>query len=233
MNPLFRVWSWNNGVRRMSFYILMATLRTHISYSRDIFLATHQHESYSPKTVAISPTGPWTTSNCLWWRTKACHVYTYAITHWGRVAHICVGKQITIGSDNGLSPERRQAIIWIISKISLIGTLRTNFSQILSEIHTFSLKKMHLKMSSAKWRQFYLGLNVIPEMYCRVPFRYPIRRLIVRSRKVSKALDRVLQCSHRFNRHIDSSAAEVPGKFQSDRTNLNTNLAASRHCEIF
>ena len=40
----------------------MATLLTHISYSRDIFLDTNQHESYSPKTVAISPTGPWTTS---------------------------------------------------------------------------------------------------------------------------------------------------------------------------
>ena len=42
----------------------------------------------------------------------------------------------------------------------LIGPLGTNLSEILSEIHTFSLKKMHLKMSSAKWRPFCLGLNV-------------------------------------------------------------------------
>ena len=34
------------------------------------------------------------------------------LTHWGRVTHICVGKQTTIDSDNGLQPERRQAIIW-------------------------------------------------------------------------------------------------------------------------
>ena len=33
------------------------------------------------------------------------------LTHSGRVTHICVGKLIIIGSDNGLSPDRRQAII--------------------------------------------------------------------------------------------------------------------------
>ena len=34
------------------------------------------------------------------------------LTHWGRATHICVGKLTTIGSDNGLSPGQRQAIIW-------------------------------------------------------------------------------------------------------------------------
>ena len=34
------------------------------------------------------------------------------LTHWGRVTHIWVGKLTTICSDNGLSPGRRQAIIW-------------------------------------------------------------------------------------------------------------------------
>ena len=34
------------------------------------------------------------------------------LTHWGRVTHICVSKITIIGSDNGLSPGRRQAIIW-------------------------------------------------------------------------------------------------------------------------
>ena len=33
------------------------------------------------------------------------------LTHWGRVTHICVGELPIIGSDNDLSPERRQAII--------------------------------------------------------------------------------------------------------------------------
>ena len=33
-------------------------------------------------------------------------------THWGRVTHICVSELTIIGSDNGLSPGRRKAIIW-------------------------------------------------------------------------------------------------------------------------
>ena len=36
----------------------------------------------------------------------------------------------------------------------------------------------------------------------------------------------------KFDWHIGNIAAEVPVKFQSDRTILNTNLAASRFCEI-
>ena len=75
--------------------------------------------------------------------------------------HICVGNLTIIGSDNGLSPGRRQAIIWTNAGILLIGPLGTNFSEILIEIHTFSFNKMHLKMSSTKWRPFCPGLNVL------------------------------------------------------------------------
>ena len=52
------------------------------------------------------------------------------LTHWGRVTHICVGNLTIIGSDNGLSPGRRQAIIWTNAGILLIGPLGTNFSEI-------------------------------------------------------------------------------------------------------
>ena len=86
---------------------------------------------------------------------------TRVLTHLGRVMHICVGKLTIIGSDNGLSPGRRQAIIWTNAGILLIRTLGTNSNDILSEIHAFSFKKMHLKMSSAKWRLFCIGLNVL------------------------------------------------------------------------
>ena len=79
----------------------------------------------------------------------------------GRVTHIWVIKLTIIGSDNGLSPGRRQAIIWTNAGILLIGPLGTNFIEILIRIQTFSFKKMHLKMSSAKWRPFCLGLNVL------------------------------------------------------------------------
>ena len=87
------------------------------------------------------------------------------LTHWGRVMHIsiCVSKLTTIGSDNGLSPGRRQAIIWTNAGILLIGTLETNFSEIVSEIHAFSFTKMHLKMSFGTWRPFCVGLNVLTE----------------------------------------------------------------------
>ena len=84
------------------------------------------------------------------------------ITHWGGVTHICVGELTIIVSYNGLSPGRRQAIIWTNDWILLIGHYGTNFSEILIiEILTFSFTKMSLKVSSAKWRPFCLGLNVI------------------------------------------------------------------------
>ena len=36
----------------------------------------------------------------------------------------------------------------------------------------------------------------------------------------------------KFGRHISSTAAEVPAKFQSNSTIVDTNLAASRLCKI-
>ena len=80
------------------------------------------------------------------------------LTHWGQATHICISKLTIIGSDNGLSPGRRQAIIWTNAGILFIGHLRTNFSEILIKIVTFSFKKMRLKVSSAKRWPFCLGL---------------------------------------------------------------------------
>ena len=77
------------------------------------------------------------------------------------MTHICVIKLTIIGSDNGLSPDRHQSIIWTNAEILLIGLLGTNFIAILIGIQTFSFKKMHLKMSSAKWHPFCFGLNVL------------------------------------------------------------------------
>ena len=91
------------------------------------------------------------------WRQSCPGVYE--LTHWGRVTHICVGNLTITGSDNGLSPDRRQAIIWTNAGILLIGPLWTNV-----EIPIFSFKKMRLKESSAKWRPCCLGLNVLTSM---------------------------------------------------------------------
>ena len=75
-----------------------------------------------------------------------------------------------IGSDNGLSPGRRQAIIWSNAELLLNGPLGTNFSEFLIKILTFSLKKMRLKVSSVKWHPFCLSLNVLTHCGLVTPY---------------------------------------------------------------
>ena len=71
------------------------------------------------------------------WANKTCVVIIWSswhgLTHWGRVTQICVSDLTSIGSDNGLSPGRRQAIIRTNAVILLIRPLRTNFSEYLSK----------------------------------------------------------------------------------------------------
>ena len=57
---------------------------------------------------------------------------------------------VSIGSGNGLSPVRRQAITRTNVDILLIGLLETNFNEFLIDIHDFSFMKIHLKMSSCE-----------------------------------------------------------------------------------
>ena len=81
------------------------------------------------------------------------------LTHWDRVPYVCVSKLTIIASDNGSSPDRRQAIVWPNAEILLIRTLGINFSEILSDIHTFSYKKIlenlrnigHFVLASVCW----------------------------------------------------------------------------------
>ena len=88
------------------------------------------------------------------------------LTRWGPETHICVSKLTTINSDNGLSPGRRQTIIWANAGILLIGPMGTNFSEIVIKIYAFSLKKMHCKMLSGKWWPYCLSLNVLSHLFC-------------------------------------------------------------------
>ena len=91
---------------------------------------------------------------CLSWRAPIT-----SCLHDGGVTHICISKLTIIGWDNGLSPERRQAIFCTNDGILLIGPVGTAFGEILIEMYIFSFKKMHLKTSSAKWRTFCIVLN--------------------------------------------------------------------------
>ena len=124
---------------------------------------------------------------------KLIHSQGYvSLIHWGRVTHICVSKLTIIGSDNGLSPGRRQAIIWTNAGILFIRTLGTNLSEILSEIHAFSFKKMHLKMASAKWRPFCHGLNVLTgdivgEIHCTAAQTPPSSITTIKTKLVDTA----------------------------------------------
>ena len=85
--------------------------------------------------------------------------------HRGRVTPICVNELTIIGSDNGLSPVRRQAIIWNKAGIMLIGNkLLSNINQ----INTFPFKKMHLEMQSVKKR-----VNVAKQFACTSIIKFP------------------------------------------------------------
>ena len=48
--------------------------------------------------------------------------------------HMCLSKLTIVGSDNDLSPGRRQAIVGTNAGILWIGPLGTNFSDIVVEI---------------------------------------------------------------------------------------------------
>ena len=87
------------------------------------------------------------------------------MTHWGQVTQICVSRLAIIGSDNGLSPGRCQAIIRTNAGILLIEPIGTRFSETLIEIQTFSLKKNTFEnVVSAQCCPFCLSLIVLTHM---------------------------------------------------------------------
>ena len=88
-------------------------------------------------------------------------ISSLALTHWVPVMNICISKLTIIESDNDLSLGQCQAIIWTNAGILLIPILGTHFGEIFSKVHTFSFKKMHLKLLSVKWHPFCLCFNVL------------------------------------------------------------------------
>ena len=65
--------------------------------------------------------------------------------------------RVIIGSGNGLSPFRRQAISQTNAHLLSVGPLGTYFSEIRNILQHFSFKKMYLERSSVKWRPFCPG----------------------------------------------------------------------------
>ena len=79
------------------------------------------------------------------------------LTHLPLVPQYVYVNRVSIGSDNGMSPIRRQAIIETNAGLLSIGPLGTNFNEILINIENFSFMKVHPKILSAKWRPFCPG----------------------------------------------------------------------------
>ena len=153
------------------------------------------------------------------------------LTHSGRARHICVSKLVIIGSDNGMSSDRRQAIISTNTGIVLIGPLGTNFSEILIEIHTFSFKKMLLKMSSGKGRPFCLGLNVLNPSrgihYIDVIMRAMASQITSLTIVYSTAYSGADQRKHQSFRVTGLCAGNSPvtGEFPAQRTSNAENVS--------
>ena len=71
--------------------------------------------------------------------------------------------RVSIGSDTGFSPDRRQAIIWANAGILLIGCLGVYLSEIWIEIHTsFKNFIQENAFENVFWKtaDIYLGLNM-------------------------------------------------------------------------
>ena len=82
-----------------------------------------------------------------WWKLFWC-IYA-SVKHTNNASH------------NSLSPDQCQSFIWTNAGILLIGSLGTNFNEIVIKIHVFLFKRIHLKMLAGKWGQFCLSFNVL------------------------------------------------------------------------
>ena len=75
---------------------------------------------------------------------------SYLLTHWGRVMHICVSKLTIIGSDNGLSPGQRQAIIWTNAGLLLTRPL-AELPRCLSNFRVFEQLQNSKLLAASFW----------------------------------------------------------------------------------
>ena len=121
------------------------------------------------------------------------------LTHWGRMTHICVSKLTTIGSDNGLSPGRHQAIIWTNDGVLLIGPLGTNVNENLIEIHTFSLKKCIWKYRLRS------GGHFVSASMCETGHGCDCRCPITWKCSSSAGMMLIIYCLYNFRNHLIST----------------------------
>ena len=87
------------------------------------------------------------------------------LTHWGRGTHICVSKLTITGSGNGLSPGRRQAIIWTNDRNCWLDPWEQTSVKSESKFIRFHSGKCIWKCRLENGDPFYLGLNVLSKSY--------------------------------------------------------------------
>ena len=154
----------------------------------------------------------------------------HPLTHWGQVVHICVGKLNTIGSDNGLSPGCHLAIIWSNAGKLLTRTVGANFSEILSKIETYLLRKMHLKMAAIlSWFQcvkhhFQLWLWTV-KMNIKAKYYY-INRKLQSSMKQSKYSNNAI-----LDRNMIPGTVHHFIKIRADPWMFEVVSSSGGHCE--
>ena len=105
------------------------------------------------------------------------------ITHWGRVTHICVGNTTIIGSDNGLSPGRRQAINWTNPEYCQLDPYEQTSVKIWSKFIY-----LHSRKCIWKYRLENGGHFSRPQCYNSVPGVRLFHSLIAQTRRQSNFL---------------------------------------------
>ena len=107
------------------------------------------------------------------------------------VMHICFSRFTIIGSGNGMSPGRHQAIIWTNAGILLVWPLGTKFCEKVIKIQIFSFKKM----LSVKWWPF-----------CLCPIVLNIEKGLTKYHKHTRTELEVVQCYHALGFWLSSGA---------------------------
>ena len=119
-------------------------------------------------------------------------------THWGRVRHICVDSLTIVGSDNGLSPGRRQAIIWTNAERLLFGPLGTNPSEIWINVQAWTkvlghFSQTHILPSYVVPKPIIICQDILQQLWCSC-FEYhrhmPLRHASVHTFVTSRMLYR-------------------------------------------
>ena len=96
-----------------AFFALISALCCPRSWAQAEWIFNHIRDTFPANELQWVE---WVWNSADYWRSRQFQVHVVS-THRGRVTHICVGNLTITGSDNGLSPGRRQAIIWTNARI--------------------------------------------------------------------------------------------------------------------